>query len=217
MSYPTETSREPFGQNYFTQRNYKDYLSRKFDALASDIVVTTHVYLTDPILDFGCGYGALLNAIHHLGFENVTGTDISQWAIEEGKRRFPHIASRLEYYNRNLLTLPNQLLVMLDVLEHMPEYEVENVLKLAAQGAKGQIVVRIPVCAVEGEPFILPVSNNDPTHITCHTKNWWFDQFTKAGLRCLGAVECHSIYDSPGVLAAIFQPCNAAGVGVKLC
>ena len=196
---------ETYSASYFKTRNYCDYLSRKFDALAADVVSVSCVSSSDRIVDFGCGYGGLMASIHNLGFQNIRGTDISTWAIDEGKRRFPNIASRLEYYNRNLLTHPHHLLLILDVMEHMPEHEVETVLRLANLGCTGNLIVRIPVSADEGEPFVLPVSNNDPTHITCHTKNWWFEKFDKAGWSLRSGISRTSIYDSPGVLCAIFN------------
>jgi len=199
MSAPTE----PFSAAYYSTRNYRDYLTRKFDALARDIIPCT-LLLTDPILDFGCGYGGLVNALWNLRYQTIRGTDISQWAIEEGHRRFPHLRERLQYYNRDLLRQPHALILMLDVLEHMPEYEIESVLKLARTGCTGSLTVRIPVSAMEGEPFVLPVSNNDPTHIACHTKAWWFAALSAAGFTPSSQLATSTIYDSPGVLAASF-------------
>lgn len=201
-------NREKFSQQYYCTRNYRDYLSRKFDALAKEIVEATNIHHRDTILDFGCGYGGLANAFWKARYTNVLGTDISQWAIEHGQRTYPHLERHLQFYNRNLLCEPNQLLLMLDVLEHMPEYEVESVLKLAKRGAKGCLLVRIPVSAKEGEPFVLPVSNNDPTHICCHPAKWWRNKLTHAGFRLQRYLDGLSIYSSPGVLAGIYVPTN---------
>ena len=206
MSYQTKTLREPFCESYYKTRNYRDYLTRKFSMLASDISYAVPLTYKTRLLDFGCGYGGLVAAFHINGYHNMVGTDISQWAIEEGHRRYPFLKSRLQFYNRDLLRRPHDVLLMLDVLEHMPEYEIVNVLKLAREGCKGVVVVRIPVSAEDGEPFVLPVSNNDPTHISCHTKQWWNTRFYDAHFSLSGFVESNAIYDSPGVLAATYQP-----------
>jgi SAM-dependent methyltransferase len=211
MSYLTKSLRspvkEPFTEEYYRTNNYRDYLTRRFHDLAIDIIGAAYFGNDQPnILDFGCGYGGLLNAFHQLGYTNLHGTDISNWAIEEGKSRFPHIANKLEYYNRNLLTQPNVIILFLDVLEHMPVYEVQTTLRLAHKGCTGRLVARIPVCAKEGEPYVLPVSNNDPTHICCHTKKWWNQQFARAGFQITYPLLTDNIYDSPGVLAAIYEP-----------
>lgn len=197
---------EVFGEQYFRTNNYKDYLARKFDALASEILWEAKLYDGAVITDFGCGYGGLLAAMDSMGKYILNGTDISTWVISEGKRRYPHLAPRLQYYNRNLLTEPNDLLLFLDVLEHMPEHEVESTLKLARTGARGLVAVRIPVCAKEGQRFVLEISNNDPTHICCHTANWWIARLSEAGFNLKRDFGGEAIYRSDGVLAAMFAP-----------
>ena len=132
---------EKYPEAYYRTRNYQDYLTRKFDLLASEIAVAVHQHYESPIIDFGCGYGGLVDAFYRLGFEEVQGTDISQWAIEEGHRRFPALKDRLQFYNRDLLRRKSYLLLMLDVLEHMPDNEVETVLGLARQSCVGPLSV----------------------------------------------------------------------------
>lgn len=194
-----------FTEDYYKSANYEDYLIRRFGRLAADVAYTLGLAKESRVLDFGCGYGGLVAALYDLGFENIVATDISQWAIDYGKDHLPRISRRLQYYNRNLLTEPHDDLILLDVLEHCPVYEIESILRLARQGCKGTVIVRIPVSAQEGELFVLPVSNNDPTHITCHTKDWWRAKFLGCGFKLEAFVERESIYDSPGVLAALFQ------------
>lgn len=204
MSAPVEA----YPETYYRTRNYQNYLTRKFTALAEDIVFSISPPLehcSSVFLDFGCGYGGLLNAFDELGWYGGWGTDISQWAIEEGHRRFPKLQERLQFYNRDLLRRHNNVILMLDVLEHMPEYEIESVLKLARKGCVNFLVARIPVCASEGEPFILPVSNNDPTHITCHTKVWWQKRFMEHDFTPHSYFSGNAIYDSPGVLACLYK------------
>lgn len=206
MSYQTKTLREQFSEEYFQTRNYRDYLNRKFDALARDVVAGTETVSSDTIIDFGCGYGGLANALYEQGYRNIFATDMSHWAIEHGQIAYPHLAMAIQFYNRNLLRTDNRLLIMLDVLEHMPEYEIEIVLGIARIGSKGKVAVRVPVCASAGERFVLPVSNNDPTHITCHTKEWWHDTFAKHGFTLWRWFSAQTIYDSEGVLAVIYEP-----------
>ncbi len=46
----------------------------------------------DPMLVVGCGGGISVNRIHDMGFENITGTDISTEAISQAARSFPNLA-----------------------------------------------------------------------------------------------------------------------------
>ena len=43
------------------------------------------------ILDVGCGYGRILNALHHMGYENLIGIDFSSGMIARGKNQFPQL------------------------------------------------------------------------------------------------------------------------------
>lgn len=197
-----------FDEQYYRSRNYVHYLKRRFGLLAQDIKelhLSTGYSNVSRIIDFGCGYGGLMAELYSQGLTNIVGTDISQWAIDHGKQRFPALADRLQYYNRNLLAEPHVGCLMLDVLEHIPEYEIEILLKLARKGCAGYVIVRIPVCDKEHETFVLPVSNNDPTHITCHTKAWWTDVFNQHGFNKVMPFTRHSIYDSPGVFVAMLS------------
>lgn len=193
---------EPFGKSYFTRGNYAEYLKRKFDGLAADLVAELGLCPDSKVIDFGCGYGGLVRALSDLGLHSVFGTDISSWAIEYGKRQFPQLNGRLQHYNREMLSWPKDALILLDVLEHMPDYEIDTVLKLASECLQAAAVaVRVPVSAHEGEAFVLDVSNNDATHIACHTKDWWGLKFAQHGMIFQGPIARARIYDSPGVLA----------------
>lgn len=190
-----------YDRKYFTSGNYEGYLKRKFSSLAADLVNVLNLSRSDKVIDYGCGYGGLLFQFHEMGFRNCFGTDISNWAIEYGRGVFPAIGQKLHYYDRNLLSGRKDHLLLLDVLEHMPEYEAEFVLNLGGDGLAGFLVARIPLSAAEGEKYVLDVSNSDPTHITCHCRSWWLDLFSHMGYEFLGDVECEAIYSSPGVLS----------------
>ena len=131
----------------------------------------------------------------------IKGTDISYWAIDYGKKQY-NLKSELEFYNINLLTQAFDVVFFLDVLEHVPTVtEIKHFLSLVIAP---QLLVRLPVSLVEGEPYFLAVSRNDSTHVQCHTKEWWITLFHhyKYSFRPLSL---NAIYDSPGVLAGVFH------------
>lgn len=195
-----------FDKNYFQNGNYQNYLTRDFDQLAADLIAELSFSPSDRIIDFGCGYGGLVWSLYNKGFKLVYGTDISNWAIEYGQSVFPTIKGNLQYYNRNLLSEPKEFILLLDVLEHMPIYEVECILKLASERLSKYIIAKIPVSLREGEKFFLDVSNNDPTHINCHSRNWWLDFFGSNNYSFAGELRTRSIYSSFGVLAGKWKP-----------
>lgn len=211
---------EKFRKDYFVKdkytisdSNYIDYRTKKFSTLADNILEVFGLCGSDSnvddnkdvsVLDFGCATGALLKEIKNRGYENIKGTDISNWAIEYGKDNFL-LRKELEYYNRNLLCEHFDYMIMLDVLEHLPDYELETILGLAKIGLENKLIVRIPVSIVEGEDYLLEVSKNDRTHIQIHCREWWIDKIENVGLKYLEDVNKEAIYSSDGVFCGLFE------------
>jgi hypothetical protein len=194
-----------YSKTYYETNNYAGYLQRRFDELAKDVAKIAQPTEESRIVDFGCGYGGLVFSLMQLGFLNIVGTDISEWAISYGKENLGQAADHLQYYNRNLLVEPHSRLIVLDVLEHTPEYEAESILRLARKGLRGLAVFRIPVASAEGQPFLLQISNNDPTHINCHPKDWWHGLLSQCGFQFVSVVSEPRIYTSEGVLAEVWK------------
>jgi SAM-dependent methyltransferase len=191
-----------FGPEYYQSRNYKDYLSRKFEGQRDDLISMLGLSSQTRVLDFGCATGGLVDAFLRQGIITV-GTDISPWAIEHGRQRFPLNPDQLQHYNRQLLQDQSfAVTLFMDVLEHMHNDELETVLSLLRSP---RLVIRVPVCAQEGEDFVLDVSRNDKTHIQIHCKDWWSASLWNAGYRTEVVCSTKSIYDSPGVLARVFK------------
>lgn len=187
-----------FNKDYYinsTKSNYTDYREKKFIGLANDL----YPYVKNKsVLDYGAATGGL---IYELTNRNVycKGTDISYWAVEYGKKHY-NLDNKLYHYNPKLLADLFDVVLFLDVLEHIPDEELNTLLNMLQ--AK-ELIVRIPVSAYEGEDFVLEVSKNDKTHIQIHSKKWWLDLFSKYGYNIKVFLNTSSIYDSEGVLAAI--------------
>lgn len=207
---------EKFVKNYFVKdkytisdSNYIDYRTKKFSVLADNIIETFGLGergeggYNYSILDFGCATGALLKELKNRGFIEIKGTDISNWAIEYGKDNFG-LVKELEFYNRNLLCESFDYMIMLDVLEHLPDYELETVLELAIKGLRKKLIVRIPISLKEGDDYLLDVSKNDRTHIQIHDKKWWIGKIESVGFTYLDDIHKEAIYSSDGVFCAVF-------------
>ena len=201
-----------FEKHYFVGAkvsNYRDYRKRKFEQQAKDLDALFRRFGLMPekahIVDFGCATGGLIRELKKLGYRNLQGTDISQWAIDCGISNYG-LGSELQYYNRNILRQnPLDAVLFLDVLEHIPEYEIEFLLSIMSHSKVSYAVCRIPVSLKEGEDFMLDVSRNDKTHITCHSKNWWISLFAFHGYSLAMPIKTNSIYDSEGVMCGVFK------------
>lgn len=196
-----------FEKNYFVNSkisNYKDYRKKKYADHCKDLINRLNIQETDTILDYGCATGALLYEFKRIGLDNIKGTDISIWAIEEGKKRYG-LNRELEYYNVNLLTEKWDYVLFLDVLEHMPTFEINNILKILGENKPKRVVLRVPISKKEGEDYVLPVSRNDKTHIQCHSRKWWVNTFNKNGFKIDYDMHTKSLYSSPGVFVGVFK------------
>lgn len=46
---------------------------------------------TSEIIEYGCGYGRLMQVVKEHGYQNATGFDFSKNMIERGKKTYPHL------------------------------------------------------------------------------------------------------------------------------
>ena len=180
--------------------NYKDYMQRKHDELCEELI-SMGIERKHTVVDFGCATGALIYEFLRRDYCKVVGTDVSFWAINHGRTVFEIAEDQLQYLNYSLLEAGADWLLCLDVLEHIGSEELDRILGIIRCD---RLVIRVPVSAIEGGPYVLPVSRNDKTHIQCHTKNWWLCTLAPFA-RLETPVYRRTIYDSPGVLAAVFK------------
>lgn len=194
-----------FESGYFQDSrvsNYKDYTKRKFEYLAADLACVLAISRNSLVLDFGCATGGLVAALRLIGFNNVIGTDISYWAINHGRETFGLSKEILHHYNRQLLEGFFEIVLFLDVLEHVNTEELDNLLGCLATD---RIAVRVPVSAQEGEHFVLEVSRNDKTHIQIHSREWWGDLFKRYGFVLDVVLQTKTIHDGEGVLSRTYR------------
>lgn len=190
-----------FEENYFVKSdisNYRNYKDKKFHCLAADL---KNLLIGKKVLDFGCATGGLTAALRDENIDCI-GTDISYWAIAFGRDAYGLPPSALQFYNRQLLDEPFDIVLFLDVLEHISTEELHAMFRIMKAR---EIIVRIPVALAEGQDFFLDVSRNDKTHIQVHSKGWWGSFFQRYGYNDGMVIVTDSIYDAPGVMAMKFS------------
>lgn len=186
-----------FDESYYKTVNYIDFLQRKdrYVKLAEDIDgLLQKLHLNNgPVLDFGCAVGFVVEAMEDRGYEDVRGVDISEWAIDQCKQKGLDCSQKVDYNEHWGLTF------CLDVLEHMSEEEVDEFLDQLISDA---IVFRVPVCANEGEDYVLECSRKDPTHQIRWTAEQWIEKMEYNGYLVL-SMNLPTIYSSDGVFAGL--------------
>jgi hypothetical protein len=182
-----------FDENYYKSLNYSDYLSRqvRYNKIAQELDVLLRslglLNKNSSLLDYGCATGFLMHGFKALGYENVYGYDVSDWAISTAAVNGHTILSDFHGFDTDIL-------FALDVFEHMKDGEIMDVLS----SIKNKILIaRIP-CSVDGIDFELEVSRKDPTHINCKTKSEW-TKFLHNYYNVILRINLFTIYDSSGV------------------
>lgn len=191
--------RSHYTADYYKTSNYADYLER------ADRYKKTAYELTDllrklsllskdsKIVDYGCAIGFLLEGFKELGYSNVIGYEVSEWAILEGRARGNRVVL---WDGRSKDVDPADVLFALDVFEHMEDKDIDSVLDVLSPKA---LVVRIPSSIDGGNTFALKVSQADPTHINCKTKEQWIEFFKRHGYQTFLRLNLYTVYDTPGV------------------
>jgi len=198
-----------FDKSYYENSNYASYLERKerYERLCEELHFDLFKKLNldfsnDVVIDWGCAVGFVVNGFRKIGFKNVCGYDVSDWAIEWGKQNL-NLTHNITSDVTKIIELKNcKLLTAFDVFEHM---NVSDVHKTLTTLRPKYLLVRIPVSKEDGGRYVLDVSEKDPTHITRLTKQSWIDRFNLASYQWLFDVKLGLMYDTSGVMCSMFR------------
>lgn len=186
-----------YEEEYYNSLNYTDYLGRKdkyYNSAKEMAGLLESIGLLrkeSAILDYGCAVGFLARSLMELGYTDVYGYDISDWAVKEAEKNGIRMLADLDY------THSFELMFCLDVLEHM---DVDSIFALFRWIQPKALIVRIPVSTNGGESFHLDVSNKDKTHISCFEKSEWIQILHTAGFVVFLPLHLLTIWDSEGVM-----------------
>lgn len=196
---------EPFDEQYFTSGSYQKYLDRadRYARMALELrnfLDTMRLYKPQELhVDYGCGPGFFVKGLLLAHYRNVIGYDISDWAVREAAK------AQLPVYHASAIPktkLKPFCAFGLDVLEHMPDSDLESLLRRLRPV---YWIVRIPVCHETGGKFVLRISEDDPTHIQRLTQADWIQKFDDVGYDLLCRLNLYTIWSSDAVLAAVFR------------
>ncbi len=121
------------------------------------------------ILDVGCAYGYLVEALRRRGRE-AWGIDCSPWALDHAS---PWIRPYLSLANVGTWHPARQwdLVVCVEVLEHLPAVWAEHAVGAFCTAARDGIVLSTP------DDF------TDPTHVNTRPEAYWLELFGRHGWR----------------------------------
>ncbi|MDD2733275.1 MAG: class I SAM-dependent methyltransferase [Desulfuromonadaceae bacterium] len=116
------------------------------------------------ILEIGCASGSFLKILRDKGFSDVKGVDIDQQLASHGRDILGVNIAVSDWYT--YITNTNEcfdIIIALDVLEHLSPTEVELILKTTCQKltTRGKLIMRVPNPSC---PFVLPTFYGDLNH-----------------------------------------------------
>jgi cyclopropane fatty-acyl-phospholipid synthase-like methyltransferase len=185
-----------YGEEYYASGNYTNYSERedRYIHLArelSHLFESLSISKECTILDYGCAKGFLIKGFKQLGYHKIYGYEISEYCKTFCQENEIAVIDFLYDYN--------DIIVCLDVLEHMTEVEVADLFTMTSSDI---FIGRIPVMADDGDNYFLQCSREDPTHINCKTKGEW-KRILKiwGGYHRIFHLNLFSLYDSKGVFS----------------
>lgn len=142
---------------------FKSRLGRLFGIKSRYLRFFKRFSRQERVVEIGCGSGAFLQLLREEKFLDVVGVEPSPSYIKETDCPV-HLCRADEY----LIECPDQsigLIVMLDVMEHIPISELPRLLDLMKRKLKigGSIVIRVPNMA---SPLAMTNFYGDTTHVT---------------------------------------------------
>jgi 2-polyprenyl-3-methyl-5-hydroxy-6-metoxy-1,4-benzoquinol methylase len=145
-----------------------------------DFAGYTTVWKPKNCLVVGCAIGYLVMAMQIDGAIEAHGIDISEYAIERGKKEgiknlIVGDVFELPYKNDEF-----EMVVALEVVEHIPEDDgqLDQAIREMIRVCNGYIVISTPVGDDDENPRQL---EGDLSHFSVHTPEWWTTKFEKLG------------------------------------
>lgn len=100
----------------------------------------------ENVLDIGCGIGALAYDVAERSEADVTGVDYNAKNLEQARRQFSHdrVKYELADVEKNKLDVPCDVVILSNVLEHLPNRSVFLRQVVESTGAQ-RFLIRVPV------------------------------------------------------------------------
>lgn len=144
-------------------RNWHDgsdeHFQRMVDAYKVFLLPYTQTIPADSrIVEIGSGVGYCLEALNQLGFSNVVGIELDKKMADKALKRGLNVinSSIQDYLTQDNVHMPTTLVLMFDVLEHVPKDDVLPLLKniYSMLADDGVFLCQTPNCySIAGSAF----------------------------------------------------------------
>lgn len=146
-------------------------------------------YLNGKSLDLGCAYGQVVAAMHKNEMD-AYGIDISDYAINAGKKEYPPLFDRIIQGSCHELSAycdsEFDFIYSNQVFEHIPHQYCDQLAEESFRVAKSGCVLWCGLVLdlnSDFQPQGFNPKDKDRTHINLRPRDWWDEKMIKAGWR----------------------------------
>jgi len=168
-----------YQENYLKHVNrwYGNLMKLYFKFIAYNCIIkTAKITKNSKILDVGCGVGIFTKELRKLDMDAI-GIDVSKNAIEHSIDEncfFVDDSKKLDFPNSYF-----DLIISKEVLEHIPEKDIDGCIKEWDRVGKNKMIHIIAVTE-RGTSSI-----DDPLHITMKPEKWWINKFKEHNYKAI--------------------------------
>ncbi len=167
---------EDFAAEYFAA-NYRDYAAQnppwKLRFYARQVERFAPRTRPLELLDIGCGLGRFLGHLTARGGYRLHGTDLSAYAVEEDRRRWPAIDFQVASATDVALPAASlDVVTAFDVIEHVPDLAAVASAVTTMLRPGGLFLFVVPVYDGLSGPLIRRL-DRDPTHVHKRERAFW--------------------------------------------
>lgn len=167
-----------FGKTYFDgKKAYPGYGGYTYDSRFSEpvkkLVDRLKLDKNDKIIELGCAKGFILYEFWKLGFRNILGQDVSNYAIKNSKTEIkgmlmPKCISKIEAKDNSV-----KLLFSKEVLPHLSIQKMMKTFNEISRVIKDDGIIYLEIQTGSDKQALNKMRLWDPTHKIVKTKNWW--------------------------------------------
>lgn len=187
---------EKYNKEYFDGKQRRGVLTLSNEAFLNRVFMELkqRKIIPQSALDVGCAYGSMAQAIHERGVKEVWGVDLSEYAIAQGKERYPDVhlfADDIDTRDMpQALRKKFDLIVSLHTFEHCvhPEDALRRTVNMLKDSGLLCIIMPNPriwigkILRIFGQEKRIPVFG-DETHVSLYAREEWEILLDKVGMR----------------------------------
>ncbi len=164
---------------------YEDFnINWDWNNRLTEALETVYDFNNKVFLDLGCAYGQVVASMIKKGY-NAYGIDISDYAINAGRKEYPPLSDKIIQGSAHELTeYPSEhfdFIYSNQVFEHIPgkvcPQLAEEIFRVAKPGAILWAGLVLDICS-DFQPQAFNPEDPDKTHINLRPKLWWDNIFT---------------------------------------